>query len=356
MSTQLRAAVLGAGWYAAQNHIPALAARREVALDGVCRLGAVELAQVRDHFGFAFASEDAMAVLARRPDIVVVSTPHHLHYGMARAALENGAHVLCEKPMTLDAGEAWDLVCAAERAQRHLLVANGYHYLPHVDTLRQRLAAGAVGRIEQVTASFVSATRAVFHGEQGPDQWRTTFFRPARSTWQDPDRGGGFAYGQMSHCLALLYFLTDLVPLTVSAHTFGEGDVDLANAGAIRLRGGAVASVSGAATLPEGNRALMRFIISGSDGVLVAEFDRDSAEIRRNDGTVERLELAAGDWTYRCDGPVDALVDLALGRGTNLSPGRFGAEATATIAAMLASAHAGGAPVDVVRPEERNTR
>ncbi len=48
-----------------------------------------------------------------------------------------------------------------------------------------------------------------------------TFFRPEKSTWQDPAQGGGFAYGQMSHCLALMFFLTGLSPETVSAQTFG---------------------------------------------------------------------------------------------------------------------------------------
>ena len=344
----LRAAVLGAGWYAAQNHIPVLQSRAEVVLDGVSRLGADELERVRSHFGFAFASEDFEAVLARRPDIVVVATPHQLHYEQAKAALECGAHVLCEKPMTLDPAEAWELVRIARERNLHLVVANGYQYLPQVDALRQRIADGAIGSIEHVMASFISATRDVFHGDRGLNQWQTTFFRPDKATWQSPDQGGGFAYGQMSHCLALMFFLTGLSPETVSAQTFGLDAVDLSNAGAIKLSNGAVASISGAAAMPQGNRGLMRLFIAGSDGMLTAEFDRDWCEIRRNDGVVERLELAAGDWTYNCLGPVNALVDLALGQGSNLAPGHIGAATTATIAAMLASARAGGTPQPVL--------
>lgn len=348
----LRAAVLGAGWYAAQNHIPVLKARPEVVLDGVSRLGAEDLERARAHFGFAFASEDADEVLARHPDIVVVATPHQLHYRQARAALEGGAHVLCEKPMTLDPGEAWDLVRIARERNRHLLVANGYQYLPQVDALRQRIANGAIGSVEQVTVNFISATRDVFHGDAGLNSWKTTFFKPSKSTWQDPGQGGGFAYGQMSHSLALMFFLTGLSPETVSAQTFALAEVDLADAGVIRLSNGAVASVSGAAAMPQGNRGLLRLFIAGSEGMLTAEFDRDWCEIRRNDGSVERLEIAAGDWIYKCDGPVNALVDLALGRGSNLSPGRIGAETTATIAAMLASARAAGAPQRILSASE----
>lgn len=344
---ELRASVLGAGWYAAQNHIPVLQLRPEVVLDGICRLGSDPLEKARQHFGFAFASEAVEDILARKPDIVVVASPHQLHYQQARAALEADAHVLCEKPMTLDPDEAWDLVRIARERGRHLVIANGYQYLPQVDTLREKIAGGVIGSIEHVMASFISVTRDVFHGDRGLDQWQSTFFRPEKSTWQDPKQGGGFAYGQMSHCLALTYYLTGLSPRVVSAQTFGLGTVDLANAATIKLSNGAVASISGAAAMPQGNRGLMRIFLAGSEGVLTAEFDRDFCEIRRNEGTVEHLEVASGDWVYNCRGPVNALVDLALGRGENRSPGEVGAATTATIAAMLASAAAGGLPQQV---------
>lgn len=344
---RLRAAVLGAGWYAAQNHIPQLAARKDVELDGVCRLGADDLERVRKHFGFAFAAEEVDAVLARKPDIVIVSSPHHLHRSHAHAALEAGAHVLCEKPMTIDPAHAWELVRIAEAQNRHLLLANGYNYLDHVDTLRQRIADGVIGRIEHVMASFISATRDVFAGDSGLVSWKTSFFRPDRSTWQDPDQGGGFAFGQLSHSLALMYFLTGLSPASASAHSVMNEGVDLANAGAIRLSNGAVASISGAAAMPQGNRGLMRLFLAGSEGVMTVEFDRDFCEIRRHDGQHEVLNIAPGAWVYNCRGPVDALVELALGRGQNLSSGRIGAYTTATIAAMLASSRADGSPVQI---------
>jgi predicted dehydrogenase len=345
----LRACVIGGGWYAAQNHIPVLAARSEVELDGVSRLGRDELERVRSHFGFAFASEHYEDVLGRRPDIVVIASPHHLHYEHAAAALDSGAHVLCEKPMTLDPAEAWDLVAKAEARGRHLLVANGYQYLPEVEALRRRIAEGAIGTIEHVMSSFISVTRDVFTGDRGLDMWNAAFFRPDRSTWQEPAQGGGFAYGQLSHALALMFFLTGLEPDTVSAHSFGTNGVDLADAGALRFTSGAVASISGAAAMPQGNRGLMRLFLAGSEGMLTAEFDRDRCEIYRNSGEVERLTLASGDWIYRCDGPVNALVDLALDQGVNLSPGAIGASTTASIAALLASARAGGIPQAVAR-------
>lgn len=346
----IKASVIGAGWYAADSHIPTLAAQPGVVLDGVCRLGAAELERVRAAFGFAFASEDHRAILARRPDIVVVSSPHGLHYRHALDALEAGAHVLCEKPMTVDPHEAWHLVERARALGRHLLIANGHNYLPYLQGVRRDLAAGRIGRIEHVQCMFVSGTRRVFDGDIGLERWKRTFFRPAASTWQDPAQGGGFAYGQMSHSIALMLWLTGLQPRMVSALTHGNGSVDLADAAILSCDGGAIASLCGSGALPQGNRALMRIAVSGSQGLLTLDFDRDEGVFRTTDGKVERLPVAPGEWVYHCRGPIAALADLAAGRGANLAPGETGAATVAVLAAMAQSAQAGGGPTPVYSP------
>jgi len=342
----VKVSVVGAGWFAAESHVPTLARRADVILDGVCRLGASELDRVKEHFGFAFASQDYREVLARRPDAVVVSSPHHLHHEHAKAALEAGAHVLCEKPMTVDPAQAWDLVATAERFGRHLLIANGYHYLPELAKLKRRIAEGAVGAVEHVSCHFASATRNVFSGCEGLGRWRTAFFRPDRSTWQDLARGGGFAYGQLSHSLALMFWLTGLEASSVGAR-LAPGGVDLCGAAAVEFRGGGIGALAGAASLPEGGRQQLRLHLGGTEGVLALDVDLDRAEIRRHDGRNDLITVPAGTWVYHCRGPVDRLADLARGRGENLSPGVVGARTVELIAAMHRSAAAGGVPVDV---------
>src|SRR5262245_46478764 len=57
-SAKARIGCIGAGWWATSNHIPLLAARDDVELTGVCRLGQAELDRVRKQFGFRFATED----------------------------------------------------------------------------------------------------------------------------------------------------------------------------------------------------------------------------------------------------------------------------------------------------------
>lgn len=349
MDVPLKAAVIGAGWYAAQSHIPTLATRDDVVLDGVCRLGTAELERVRRHFGFRFASEDYRDVLARKPDIAVVASPHAMHFEHCLAALEAGAHVLCEKPMTLDPAQAWALYAAARAAGRGLVLANGYHYLPGLTQVRQALREGAVGRIEHVCCSFVSATRAVFEGDVGLARWQTHFFRPSRSTWQDSAQGGGFAYGQLSHSIALTLWLTGLEALAVSAHNFYVDGNDLCNAASVLCAGGAVMALSGAAAMPEGGRALLRILVTGDAGAMEIELDRDRAVLHRHDSGQRDFGVASGQWIYHCEGPIHALCDIARGTGTNLSPGSVGAATVSVISALVASAREGGRRMDVFR-------
>src|SRR5262245_66518660 len=111
--------------------MPILAARPDVDMTGVCRLGRAELDRVQRQFGFQFATEDFRELLAKcEMDGVIISSPHSLHFEHARAALEAGLHVLVEKPMCTRAAHARELVRIAGDKQRHLLVPYGWHYKP----------------------------------------------------------------------------------------------------------------------------------------------------------------------------------------------------------------------------------
>ncbi|MEW1963319.1 Gfo/Idh/MocA family oxidoreductase [Microbacterium sp. NPDC077644] len=110
-----------------------------------------------DAFAAEFGIEAAHAsyeALVTDPgvDIVYVSTPHPMHHATARLALENGKHVLVEKPFTLNRAEAADLQRIA--AERGLLVMEAMwtRYLPHMVRIREIIADGTLGEIRAVTA------------------------------------------------------------------------------------------------------------------------------------------------------------------------------------------------------------
>lgn len=343
----VRVGVIGAGHFAARVHIPALAARDDVVLDSVCRLGAAELETVRAAFGFRHATEDWRDVLARGPDAVVIGSPHHLHYEQARAALERGCHVMVEKPMCLDPTQAWDLVAAARRAGREIVVANGWHYRPGLE--RARDLAREVGEIEHVLCHMASPTRAVFDGTGGRALWHDAMFQPDRTTWQDPARGGGYAWGQLSHVLALLFWISGLrLRSARAAMRRGGAGVDLHDAAILAFANGALGTLSGSCGIPERRRFEIDIRLYGRAGELTLDLDRERLLLRRHDGEDTVVPVEPGQWTYSCEGPTNALVELAQGRGRNLSPGETGARTVEAIHAVVAAAAGGGeAAVDL---------
>lgn len=92
--------------------------------------------------------DDAVALVQRDDvDLVYIATPPALHFPQAKAALEAGKHVICEKPLTVTTAEADELVALA-RAGDRLLVANlMQRYNPLFDVVRDVLAAGVLGEV-----------------------------------------------------------------------------------------------------------------------------------------------------------------------------------------------------------------
>ncbi|MGP1397686.1 MAG: Gfo/Idh/MocA family protein [Inquilinaceae bacterium] len=92
--------------------------------------------------------------------LVTVATPNATHFEIARAFLEAGIHVLCEKPMTMDEDEAQALLETARRADRLLAVNFGYSGYPMVRQARSMVSNGDLGRIRLVMAEFAHGFHA----------------------------------------------------------------------------------------------------------------------------------------------------------------------------------------------------
>lgn len=85
-------------------------------------------------------------------DVVYVSTPHPWHHPNALLAIGAGKHVLVEKPFTLNAGQARELIDAAKAQGTFLMEAMWTRFLPHIVRIRELLAAGRLGEVRSVTA------------------------------------------------------------------------------------------------------------------------------------------------------------------------------------------------------------
>jgi predicted dehydrogenase len=87
-------------------------------------------------------------------DIIYVATPHPIHHSAARLCLEAGKAVLCEKPFTLNAGEAADLIAYARERKLFLMEAMWSRFLPAAQRFRQLVADGAIGEPRILHADF----------------------------------------------------------------------------------------------------------------------------------------------------------------------------------------------------------
>ena len=238
---RFRLGLIGAGTWAIAEHLPAFAARDDVDPLIVCRRDADLVEQVGKRFGFERTTTDWREVIDARPDLVVISGPVAQRPEMIRAALEAGAHVLSEKPFTLDPADAWALTALAEERGRTLMLCYAWHEVGIVEAGRRMLAEdGGVGRIEHVSLIMANTVRELLiEGEPYRDM---PFDSPPRlETWGDPAvSGGGYGQGQLTHGLGVLF---RVVPLratgAMALMSSREGlPVELHDAISVRLDGG----------------------------------------------------------------------------------------------------------------------
>lgn len=313
--SQVQIGIIGAGWWAVENHIPALKSRSDVKVAAVCRPGRRELQQVQERFAIPFGTEDYRELLAHQKlDGVIVSSPHHLHFEHASAALEQGISVLCEKPMVLHSGEARKLLSLVQSTGLHFLIPYGWNYTRLATEAKAVIDEGRIGTIEYVHCHMASAHRDLFSGKS---TWfaQNSLLQPEASTWSDPAQGGGFAHGQLTHALGLMFYVTGLEPAAVFAlMSKSQSGADLSNAIACRFNGGATGTLGGTATMPPRSTYQVDIRVFGSEGMLLLDIERPRLELRRNDGFVSALSLDQSPGAYSCVEPLHTFVDLLQGK------------------------------------------
>jgi len=349
--TRLTLGVIGAGTWAIAAHLPAFAARDDVEPLIVCRRDRRLLGEVQRLFRFPRATTDWREVIEARPDLVVLTGPLALRATQARAALEAGCHVLAEKPFALDPRDAWALADLARQRGRVLMLCYAWNEMGIVEAARRLLHEdGGVGTLEHVSVAMSTVVRALLL--DGTTYVDTPIDSPPRpETWSDPGvSGGGYGQGQLTHGLGLLFRLIPQRATRVTAFTGAPAGsaVELHDAIALQLEGGAVGVVSGASLPPGtfGNTHQIQVRVTGDRGQVVVDLDRPLVRRSRGDDDVT-LDLGADDTTWSFQRVIDRFVDLASGGDVeNRSPAELGARVVEVLDAMYRSASA-GATVDV---------
>ena len=160
----LRFGILGTGSIAAEV-ASALAQARSCVAEAVASRDPAWARLFADAHDVARALDGYDALLADPDvDVVYVATPHPEHLPWAGAALRAGKHVLCEKPLTMNAAQAESLVALAEERGLLLLEAFAYRFHPQTRTLLELVREGAIGRVGAIDVTFSYSLPAGFEG------------------------------------------------------------------------------------------------------------------------------------------------------------------------------------------------
>lgn len=158
MIRPLRAAVVGTG-VISKEHLAFLANEttrthtgpRDVELAAVCDLSRAAADYSAKRYGAGAAYTDVTAMLAAETlDVVHILTPPSSHGPLSILALESGAHVLCEKPITATSGELSQLLAVAAANDRHLMESHNYRFNDEIVAIGEAIADGKLGSVREV--------------------------------------------------------------------------------------------------------------------------------------------------------------------------------------------------------------
>jgi predicted dehydrogenase len=173
VSNSLRWGILGTGWIASEFTQDLLANGMTITAVGSRTQESADAYAAR--YGIATAHPTYEALVADpNVDAVYISTPHPMHHENALLVLNAGKHALVEKPFTMNAAEAREIVELASSKKLVVLEAMWTRWLPHMVRVREIIAAGTLGDVRTVIAD---------HNQDLPDDPKHRIL--------NPDLGGG---------------------------------------------------------------------------------------------------------------------------------------------------------------------
>ncbi len=272
--------------------------KAEPVLKAVCGLEADVAEAFAAQWGWESATTDWKEVVARDDiDLVDISTPNNVHKEIAVAAAKAGKHILCEKPLAMNAAEGEAMVEAAVAAKVVNMVNHNYRRVPAVSLAKQMIEAGELGEIYHFRGVYLQDWIV---NKEFPLVWRLR-----------KELAGSGAHGDLNaHIIDLAHWLVGpIAEVTGMMKTFiterplpsdegspaakggaktGTVTVDDAAAFLARFAGGAIGAFE-ASRFATGRKNGLRFEINGSKGSIVFELERlNELEFYNNGDAVGR--------------------------------------------------------------------
>ncbi len=158
----VKIAVIGCGSIAQHRHLPEYSMNENVEIVAVCDVVEERAHKVASKYGvIAYTSYEEL-LADPEVDAVSVCTPNYLHAPISIAALEAGKHVLCEKPMATSMQEAMNMIEAAKKSNKKLMIGHNQRFVASHQKARQMIEDGELGKIYSFRTAF---------GHGGPEGW-----------------------------------------------------------------------------------------------------------------------------------------------------------------------------------------
>lgn len=146
MTKKIKTAVIGLGM--GRAHIQGYREHADAELTAIADLDRERLDKVGNELKIAKRYTDPLEMLKKEDlDVVSVAVPNKFHKALTIAALEAGAHVLCEKPMAMNAAEAAEMLAAAKRTGKRLGINFSFRFTPQSFAMKRLVEAGEIGEI-----------------------------------------------------------------------------------------------------------------------------------------------------------------------------------------------------------------
>jgi predicted dehydrogenase len=343
--TKARMGVIGAGWWATQFHMPSLKTYEHAELVGIADLKEEKLARAAEFYDIENTYTDHNKLLASGVDGVVIAVQHAYHYQVAKDALDAGVNVLVEKPMTLKASEAWDLVERAEKNGLHLMVGYTFQFTRHAKAAQDIVQSGKLGDIQFISGIFASMVESYLRGnpEDYIDVFKYPVTGPDANTYSDPAiAGGGQGMVQVTHPMGMALWVTGRRTVEVSGFVENfDLDVDLADAFSYRLDNGAVGVMGSTGGVRPNQPPIQGLVYFGTKGYVQQDLINGRLSVYYHDGTSEVFRDLREDELYPAHLPSRTFADLINGDGENRAPGELGARVVEFLEAGYQSSSSG---------------
>ncbi|UCG13117.1 MAG: Gfo/Idh/MocA family oxidoreductase [Deltaproteobacteria bacterium] len=234
---------------------------------------------------------------------VYIPLPNHLHHPWTLKALQAGKHVLCEKPLACNEGEAQEMVDAATNAGLLLMEGLMYRFHPRSQRIKEMAANGAIGSIYLVRSAFCYPMDS-------------ELLKSGHNARLKPDMGGGVLLDVGCYGVSVARWLLDKEPTLLQAQAvFHPAGVDVHLVGSLRF------SDDGFATLEASFISALQqtYSIVGSEGAIELPHDafipweKDSVfTVRRKDQEVGQEHVVPGVDEYRL--MVEHFADAVSGK------------------------------------------